>query len=69
MWMMRGWRPVFWLLAVYNLIVILAIVTLEWHYATDLFGGAAVGMLALAIMAGDSGPSEAHQDSASATLN
>lgn len=52
MGMMRRWRKVFWLLAVYNCIVVFAIVALEWHYAIDLLGGAAVGVLSLAIVGG-----------------
>ena len=50
MWFTRRWHTVFWLLAAYNCIVVFAIVILEWHYAIDLFGGAAVGALALAIV-------------------
>ena len=50
MWLMRRWRKVFWVLAVYNCIVVFAIVILEWHYAIDLVGGVAAGVLALAIV-------------------
>jgi hypothetical protein len=58
MWLMRRWRKVFWILAVYNCIVVFAIVILEWHYAIDLVGGVAAGVLALAIMGwGACGPS------------
>lgn len=60
MGMMRRWRKVFWLLAVYNCIVVFSIVALEWHYAIDLFGGAALGVLALAIVGGGSAAPEAH---------
>src|SRR3981189_3810758 len=42
MWLMRRWRKVFWVLAIYNCIVVFAIVILEWHYAIDLVGGVAV---------------------------
>jgi len=60
MWFMRRWRMVFWLLAAYNCIVVFAIVILEWHYAIDLVGGAAVGVLALAIVGWGQDPPEAH---------
>jgi hypothetical protein len=56
MWFMRRWRTLFWFLAAYNCVVVFAIVTLEWHYAIDLFGGAAVGALALAMVGWGASP-------------
>jgi PAP2 superfamily len=52
MWLMRGWRKVFCLLAAYNCVIVFAIITLQWHYVIDLVGGAAVGILALLIVSG-----------------
>jgi hypothetical protein len=63
MWLMRRWHKVFWLLVVYNCILVFAIVVLEWHYAIDLVGGVAAGVLALAIVCWSAGPPEAHQHS------
>jgi membrane-associated phospholipid phosphatase len=52
MWLTRNWPKVFWILALYNCIVVASILTLEWHYAIDLVGGAAVGICALAMVSG-----------------
>jgi hypothetical protein len=64
MWLMRRWPKVFWLLAAYNVIVVVAVLILEWHYAIDLVGGIAVAVLALAIVGSGAGPLKTGQLSA-----
>jgi hypothetical protein len=64
MWLMRPWRKIFWLLAVYNSVVVFAILVLEWHYAIDLVGGAAVAVLALAVAGGAAAPLDTSQHTA-----
>jgi len=63
MWLLRHWPRIFWLLAAYNVIVVSAILILEWHYAIDLIGGIAVAALALAIVGWGVAPVEADQHS------
>ena len=50
MWFLRRWRRVFWLLAIYTVLIAFTIVILEWHYALDIPGGIAVGALAIALV-------------------
>jgi len=60
MGMLRRCRGVFWFLAAYNLVLVVAIMSLEWHYVIDLFGGVAMGLLALAIVGAGSTDAENH---------
>jgi hypothetical protein len=50
MWFFRKWRPVFWLLAAYTVLVMFAVVILEWHYLLDIPGGIVVAVVALAMV-------------------
>ena len=69
MWFMRRWRKVFWLLAVYNCILVCAIVILGWHYIIDLVGGVGLGVLALGITGWGSSTSKEFQHNPDALPN
>ncbi len=49
LWFVRRWRRIFWVLAAADLVLMPAIVLLEWHYVTDLLGGILVAALAIAL--------------------
>lgn len=51
MWFLKPWRRMLVALALYDLLLLGAIVLLEWHYIVDIFGGVLVA--GLAIMAVD----------------
>jgi len=49
MWFLRRWKGMVICLAIYDLVLIPAILLLEWHYAVDLIGGVLVAGLAIAL--------------------
>lgn len=51
MWFLRPWRRMLLALALYDVLLLGAIVLLEWHYLVDIFGGVLVA--GIAIMAVD----------------
>jgi hypothetical protein len=52
MWFLRFWRRMMVVLAAYNVVLLVAIVLLEWHYVVDILAG--VGVAGFAIAAVDS---------------
>jgi hypothetical protein len=52
MWFLRPWKRVLAALAIYDLLLLAAIVLLEWHYLVDIFAGALVAALAIAAVDG-----------------
>jgi hypothetical protein len=52
LWFLRGRRRVVAVLLGFDLIIIAAMILLEWHYLVDVLGGAAVAVLAI-LMVGD----------------
>jgi hypothetical protein len=52
MWFLRPWRRILVALAVYDLLLIGAILLLEWHYVVDILGGVLVAGLAVAAVDG-----------------
>lgn len=48
-WFLRGWKRIGYFLIAYDLLLIPAILVLEWHYVVDLFGGAAVGVISILV--------------------
>jgi hypothetical protein len=52
MWFLRPWRRMVAILAIYDVLLLGAIVLLEWHYIIDIFGGALVAGLAIAAVDG-----------------
>jgi PAP2 superfamily protein len=53
MWFLRPWRRALAALAVYDLLLLGAILLLEWHYVVDIFGGLLVAGLAIIVVNGD----------------
>jgi len=47
LWFLRRWKRVVYCLIAYDIVMIPAILLLEWHYAVDLIGGAAVAIIAI----------------------
>lgn len=52
MWFLRSWRRIIFFLAVYNTVLLIAILLLEWHYVVDILAGFAVAAIAVAISDG-----------------
>jgi hypothetical protein len=52
MWFLRRWRRMLVILALYDLLLLVAIVLLEWHYIVDILGGVLVAGLAIAAVNG-----------------
>jgi hypothetical protein len=52
MWFLRRWKRMLAVLAIYNVVLLAAIVLLEWHYVVDIFGGVLVSGLAIAAVEG-----------------
>jgi hypothetical protein len=48
MWFLRFWKRMMVALAAYNVVLVVAIVLLEWHYVVDVLAGVAVAGLAIA---------------------
>jgi hypothetical protein len=52
MWFLRRWRRMLAVLAIYDVLLLGAIVLLEWHYVVDIFGGVVVAGIAIAAVDG-----------------
>jgi hypothetical protein len=52
MWFLRPWRRMVIALAAYDVLLLVAIVLLEWHYIVDILGGVLVAGLAIAMIDG-----------------
>lgn len=48
LWFLRRWKRAFVLLTIYNVLVSVAIVFLEWHYLVDVLAGIVVAAIAIA---------------------
>jgi hypothetical protein len=53
MWFLRRWRRMVIALAAYDLLLLIAIVLLEWHYVVDILAGILVAGVAIAMVGGD----------------
>jgi hypothetical protein len=53
LWFFRSSRRIFAVLAVYDLLLVPAILLLEWHYAIDLLGGVFIAALAIYVVGDD----------------
>jgi hypothetical protein len=49
LWFLRRWRRIAFCLLIYDIVLIPAILILEWHYVIDLLGGIVVAILAIAL--------------------
>jgi hypothetical protein len=47
LWFMRRWKRIVWFLVAFDIVLVPAILLLEWHYLVDLIGGAAVAAIAI----------------------
>src|SRR5579863_1983816 len=52
MWFLRPWKRMLLALVFYDLLLLAAIVLLEWHYVVDIFGGVLVAGLAIVAVNG-----------------
>jgi len=52
MWFLRPWKRALVLLVVYNTVLLVAIVLLEWHYIVDILAGLAIAAIAIAASEG-----------------
>jgi len=52
MWFLRRWRRMVIALAAYDVLLLVAIVLLEWHYIVDIFAGILVAGVAIAMVDG-----------------
>jgi hypothetical protein len=49
LWFLRGWKRIAIVLAVYDVLLLAAILLLEWHYVVDILGGVLVAFVAIAL--------------------
>ena len=52
LWFLRRWKRIVAALLVYDLLLVAAIILLEFHYVTDLIGGAVVAVVSLLMVGG-----------------
>jgi PAP2 superfamily len=64
LWFMRRWKRVVLCLVAYDIILIPAILLLEWHYVVDLLGGIAVALIAILVNHFSDEPSKQKQAAA-----
>jgi hypothetical protein len=55
MWFLRAWKRAVVFLAVYDTVLLVAIVLLEWHYVVDILAGVAIAVIAIAATEGSAG--------------
>jgi len=52
LWFLRRWKRMVIVLAAYDVLLLVAVVLLEWHYVVDILGGVLVAILAIATVDG-----------------
>jgi hypothetical protein len=52
MWFLRRWKRILAVLAAYDVLLVVAIVLLEWHYVVDVIAGVLVAAMAIAVVDG-----------------
>ena len=50
MWFLRRWKPFIVALSIYNSVLVVSIVLLEWHYVVDLLGGVVVTLFSIGVI-------------------
>jgi hypothetical protein len=68
LWFMRRWKRIVWFLIAYDVVLVPAILLLEWHYVVDLIGGAALAAIAIWINNSSEKPTVREHVSASSML-
>jgi PAP2 superfamily len=63
MWFLRRWKRITYVLILYDVVLVLAILLLEWHYLADVIGGilvagAAIGLASIRLTFGFQDPAE-----------
>jgi hypothetical protein len=61
LWFLRKWKRIATLFVAYDVLLLAAILLLEWHYFVDLLGGVAVAAVTIFVMGRDSGPRAAEK--------
>jgi hypothetical protein len=51
-WFLRRWKRMLAVLAAYDVLLLAAIVLLEWHYVVDIIAGVLVACVAIAVVDG-----------------
>jgi hypothetical protein len=54
-WYLRRWRRILALLLAVDLLIVVSVVLLEWHYVVDILGGLAVACVSILLVDGASG--------------
>src|SRR5437867_8586403 len=49
LWFLRRWKRIVFCLVLYDIVLIPAILLLEWHYVVDLLGGILIAVLAIVL--------------------
>jgi hypothetical protein len=49
MWFLRRWKRILVVLAAYDVLLVIAIILLEWHYFVDILAAVPVAGIAIAI--------------------
>ena len=49
LWFLRRWRATATIIAIYSVLLMIAIPLLEWHYVIDLFAGIALACVAICV--------------------
>jgi hypothetical protein len=52
LWWLRRWKPILVVMSTINILLVVSIVLLEWHYFVDILGGALVAVCALWLIGG-----------------
>lgn len=59
-WFLKPWKRMVWILGLYNVLLLVAIILLEWHYVVDIIAGVAIAIVAV-ILVGKDSPAQ-HRD-------
>lgn len=49
-WFLKPWRRMTWILGLYNVLLLIAIVLLEWHYLVDIIAGVGIAIIAVVLV-------------------
>jgi hypothetical protein len=51
-WFLRPWKRVVYVLSGYSVLLVVAIILLEWHYVVDIFAGVMIALIAILLVDG-----------------
>lgn len=52
-WFLKPWKRMTWILGLYNVLLLMAIILLEWHYVVDIIAGVAIAIIAVLLVGKD----------------